>query len=34
MFRNLGEMLMLFWATLRALPRAWRERRKIGEQLY
>lgn len=34
MFRNLGEMLLLFWATVRALPRAWRERRKIGEQLY
>lgn len=34
MFRNLGEMVLLFVATLRALPRAGRELRKIGEQLF
>ena len=34
MFQNLGEMLLLFVATLRALPRAWRERRKVAEQLF
>lgn len=34
MFRNLGEMILLFLAVVRALPRAWRERRKIGEQLF
>ncbi len=34
MFRNLGEMLVLFAATVRAMPRFWRERHKIGEQLY
>ncbi len=34
MFQNLGEMLMLFGATLRAVPRVWHDRRKIGEQLF
>jgi phospholipid/cholesterol/gamma-HCH transport system permease protein len=34
MFRNLGEMLLLFGATVRALPSAWRERHKIAEQLF
>lgn len=34
MFQNLGEMLLLFVATLRAFPRAWRERRKVAEQLF
>ncbi|HAB16151.1 MAG TPA: ABC transporter permease [Verrucomicrobiota bacterium] len=34
MFRNLGEMLVLFGATLRASPQAWRERRKIAEQFF
>ena len=27
-------MLMLFGATLRALPLAWRQRRKVGEQIF
>lgn len=34
MFRNLGEMVLLLVATFRALPRAWRERRKIAEQVF
>ena len=34
MFQNLGEMLLLLAATLRALPRAWRDRRKVAEQLF
>lgn len=34
MFQNLGEILLLFIATMRALPRAWRERRKVAEQLF
>ena len=34
MFQNLGEMLELFWRTLVALPRSWRHRKKIFEQLF
>src|SRR5688500_3902841 len=34
MFQNLGEMLVLFGRTLRALPSAWRYRRKVFEQLF
>src|SRR3954470_22945846 len=34
MFQNLGEMTMLFWRTLKALPRSWHYRRKIFEQLF
>ncbi|MGV3773269.1 MAG: MlaE family ABC transporter permease [Verrucomicrobiales bacterium] len=34
MFQNLGEMAMLFWRTLLALPLAWRQRRKVLEQLF
>ena len=34
MFQNFGEMLLLFVAFGRALPRAWRERRKVAEQLF
>jgi phospholipid/cholesterol/gamma-HCH transport system permease protein len=34
MFQNFGEMLLLFVAVMRALPRAWRERRKVAEQLF
>jgi phospholipid/cholesterol/gamma-HCH transport system permease protein len=34
MFQNLGEMLMLFGRTLRALPATWRHRRKVFEQLF
>ena len=34
MFQNLGEMLLLFWRTIQALPGSWRHRRKIFEQLF
>lgn len=34
MFQNLGEMLVLFGRTVRALPSSWRHRRKIFEQLF
>jgi phospholipid/cholesterol/gamma-HCH transport system permease protein len=34
MFQNIGEMLILFWRTLQALPYAVRQRRKILEQLF
>jgi len=34
MFQNLGEMVVLFWRTVRALPLAWRHRRKVFEQLF
>src|SRR2546421_3603951 len=34
MFQNLGEMVVLFWRTVRALPLSWRHRRKILEQLF
>lgn len=34
MFQNLGEMIVLLWRTLRTLPQVFRQRRKIGEQLF
>jgi phospholipid/cholesterol/gamma-HCH transport system permease protein len=34
MFENIGEMLMLFWRTLLALPHAWRQRQKVFEQFF
>ncbi len=34
MFRNIGEMMILFWQTLNALPLAWRHRRKVFDQLF
>lgn len=34
MFRELGSMLMLLAATVRALPQAVRRRRAVGEQLF
>ncbi|MCX6864352.1 MAG: ABC transporter permease, partial [Verrucomicrobia bacterium] len=33
-FRELGKMLVLFGATLRALPRIFRYRRNLAEQLF
>ena len=32
MFQSLGEMLLLFLRTVRALPLAWRHRRKVFDQ--
>ena len=34
MFQNIGEILMLFWRTLKALPQVFRQRRKISDQLF
>lgn len=34
MFQNIGEMIILFWRTLRALPVTMRQRRKVAEQLF
>src|SRR6195256_298377 len=34
MFQNIGEMVVLFWRTLLALPLAWRHRYKIYDQLF
>src|SRR5271154_4812028 len=34
MFENIGEIVLLFWQTLVALPHAWRQRQKIFEQFF
>jgi phospholipid/cholesterol/gamma-HCH transport system permease protein len=34
MFQNIGELVILFWRSLLALPLAWRQRRKIFDQLH
>jgi phospholipid/cholesterol/gamma-HCH transport system permease protein len=34
MFQHIGEMLVLFWQTLIALPTAWRQRQKVFDQLF
>ena len=34
MFRNIGEIMIMFWQTMRVLPLTWRYRRKIGDQLF
>src|SRR3974377_1822936 len=34
MFQNVGEMVMLFWRTLVALPLAWRQREKVFDQFF
>jgi phospholipid/cholesterol/gamma-HCH transport system permease protein len=34
MFKNIGEMVLLFWRTLLALPHAWRQRQKVFEQFF
>src|ERR1043166_961854 len=34
MFHNIGEMIILFWRTLRAFPKLWRQRRKVLEQFF
>jgi len=34
MFENIGELLVLFWRTLQALPQTWRQRRKVYDQLF
>lgn len=34
MFRHIGEILLLGWQTLAALPHTWRQRRKVADQLF
>ena len=34
MFENVGELLMLLWRTVRALPAIWHQQRKVLEQLF
>jgi phospholipid/cholesterol/gamma-HCH transport system permease protein len=34
MFENIGEMVLLFWRTLLALPLAWRQRQKVFDQFF
>ena len=34
MFQNIGEIILLFWRTLRVLPLAWHQRRKVFDQLF
>ena len=34
MFENIGEMVILFWRTLAALPLAWRQRQKVLDQFF
>jgi len=34
MFHNSGEIILLFWRTLLALPQTWRQRQKVMEQFF
>src|SRR5882762_9007729 len=34
MFQNIGEMMVLFWRTVRALPKVFRQRQKVFDQLF
>jgi phospholipid/cholesterol/gamma-HCH transport system permease protein len=34
MFQNIGEIVLLFWRTVRALPLTWRQRAKVFEQFF
>lgn len=34
MFQNIGEIMLLFWRTLLALPLTWRHRQKVYEQFF
>lgn len=34
MFQNIGEMILLFWRTLAALPAMWRQRQKVADQIF
>ncbi len=34
MFRDIGQLVLLAWQTLLALPLVWRQRRKVFEQLF
>jgi phospholipid/cholesterol/gamma-HCH transport system permease protein len=34
MFQNIGEMVILLWRALLALPRSWRQRQKVYDQFF
>ena len=34
MFESIGEVVLLFWRTLLALPHAWRQRQKVFDQFF
>jgi phospholipid/cholesterol/gamma-HCH transport system permease protein len=34
MYQNIGEILILFWRTLAALPLAWHQRRRVFDQIF
>jgi phospholipid/cholesterol/gamma-HCH transport system permease protein len=34
MFRNIGQIVLLFWRALMALPQLWRQRQKVFEQFF
>src|SRR5262247_3084861 len=34
MFQNIGEMVVLFWRTLLAVPLTWRQRQKVFDQFF
>lgn len=34
MWQNIGQIVILFWRTVQALPLTWRQRRKVAEQLF
>jgi phospholipid/cholesterol/gamma-HCH transport system permease protein len=34
MFENIGEIVLLFWRTLLALPETWRQRQKVFDQFF
>ena len=34
MFENIGEIVVLFWRTLLALPETWRQRQKVFDQFF
>src|SRR6267378_2348521 len=34
MFQNIGEMLVLLWRTIQALPHLFRQRQKVADQLF
>jgi len=34
MFQNIGEMVVLFWRTLKAAPLTWRQRQKVADQFF
>ncbi|EEF60533.1 MlaE family ABC transporter permease [Pedosphaera parvula] len=34
MFQNIGELMLLFWRTVRSLPLVWRQRQKTFDQFF